>query len=345
MSSIPVSGPISFSTIKAIIGGTSSISLSQYYNNASTHFTAGVLGIPAIGNPISVSEFYGVSKTNDIDFVYQTPGSYVFTVPPYVTELCVLCIGGGGGGMYDYYQGGGGGALAYANNISVIPGTTYNIFVGKGGLGGWAADIVQQTGGPGNAVTDGGLNGQPGQISYFNSIAILYAEGGGSGNNGWDMHATFGGTACTSGGKGGTACTFTSGTPGGAGGGGVGIYGGSTGGGGALTTVNGGGGGAGGYGHDGGNAILGNNTDIAGIGGSGGTNGSLGSSTGDIYGGDGGNYGGGGGAGGDGTPNGKFTHGAGGQGGNGIVRIMCSSGISTRSFPNTAEASPSVTTI
>jgi Concanavalin A-like lectin/glucanases superfamily len=43
--------------------------------------------------------------------------------------------GGGGGSATGYYDSGMGGALAFSNNISVTPGHTYNVYVGRGGVG------------------------------------------------------------------------------------------------------------------------------------------------------------------------------------------------------------------
>ena len=56
---------------------------------------------------------------------WTTPGTYTFTVPSGITEICAVCIGGGGSGNnWSYawaYKGGGGGALSYSNAISVTP--------------------------------------------------------------------------------------------------------------------------------------------------------------------------------------------------------------------------------
>jgi len=43
--------------------------------------------------------------------------------------------GGGGGSATGYYDSGMGGALAFSNNISVTPGHTYSVYVGRGGVG------------------------------------------------------------------------------------------------------------------------------------------------------------------------------------------------------------------
>ena len=56
------SGAISFANIQTVFGGTNPISLSEYYANANTSYTAGVSGIPNIGSAISLNQFYGKAK-------------------------------------------------------------------------------------------------------------------------------------------------------------------------------------------------------------------------------------------------------------------------------------------
>ena len=100
---------------------------------------------------------------------YTTPGTYYWVAPQNVTLVCVVCVGAGGnvspGTSFDG-AGGGGGALAYANNIAVVPGTSYTVIVGAGG-----------SGGSGSAA---GTNGNP---SSFNTLLIALGggrvEGGG----------------------------------------------------------------------------------------------------------------------------------------------------------------------
>ena len=63
-------------------------------------------------------------------------GLNTWTCPAGVYSVSVVCVAGGGGGYYNAQNsatGGGGGALAYKNNISVVPGLTYNLQVGQGG--------------------------------------------------------------------------------------------------------------------------------------------------------------------------------------------------------------------
>ena len=69
---------------------------------------------------------------------YTTAGTYSWTCPAGVTRVSVVCVGGGSGC---------GGALAYKNNITVVPGNSYSVVVGDGGV---------NTGGAGNATPAGG---------------------------------------------------------------------------------------------------------------------------------------------------------------------------------------------
>ena len=61
--STPVSGEISFNDLQSVFGGTNPIDFNEYYQNASTGYTAGVSSIPNIGTTISLDNFYSKSKT------------------------------------------------------------------------------------------------------------------------------------------------------------------------------------------------------------------------------------------------------------------------------------------
>ena len=69
---LQTSGSISLSNVAAEFGGAFPASLSQYYQDAATHYTSSVSGIPVKGNPISLRQFYGASKVT-------YPASYAFT--------------------------------------------------------------------------------------------------------------------------------------------------------------------------------------------------------------------------------------------------------------------------
>ena len=131
---------------------------------------------------------------------FTSTGSSTWTAPAGVTSVCVLCIGGGGGGRgyYTNYAatGGGGGGLGYRNNITVVPGQNYTVYVGPGGSGGnyyavgqndyhcyYTMDNRDQI--IYSAASDGGGGG--GSSSSFNSEAsdtVAWSHGGASGGNG-----------------------------------------------------------------------------------------------------------------------------------------------------------------
>ena len=86
--------------------------------------------------------------------MWGTPGNYTWTAPAGVTECSVVLVGGGGGACIGAGGlGGGGGALAYKNNITIVPGTTYNITVGVGGSHGVGASSPGTNGGDGGNST------------------------------------------------------------------------------------------------------------------------------------------------------------------------------------------------
>ena len=279
---------------------------------------------------------------------YTTSGTYSWTCPSDVTSVSVVCVGGGGGGGncrstttpgglgFGFYSGGGG-ALAYKNNITVVPGQSYTVVVGEGGTG-----QTNNLGGHGTAGTE----------SYFIDTSTVVAYGGASETS--STPATYvgdgGGNGGEGAGGGGSSST--------GGGGGAGGYSGAGGNGGeglgVDPTSGSGGGGAGGTGPNadggggagGGVGILGEGSSGTAIpasgngmnggpGGSGGADGGDGeASFGGIRGkgGTGGNYGGGGGRGNAGyQPN----QGRGGDGGEGAVRIIWGN---NRSFPSTNTA-------
>ena len=114
--------------------------------------------------------------------IFNSSGTW--TVPAGVSQITVFVWGAGGGaggsesgGSGNYCamsgQGGGGGAYAQAT-ISVTSGDTYNITVGKGGLGGAAH----------TANSCGGEFGSPGTTGGSSSFGSLIIAGGGSGGNG-----------------------------------------------------------------------------------------------------------------------------------------------------------------
>jgi len=292
--------------------------------------------------------------------LYTTPGTYSWTAPQGITNISVVCIGGGGGGASagglrgPAGGGGAGGGVAWKNNITVVPGASYTVTVGGGGVG---ATIVNQSGANGAAsifeinnvssvIATGGQGGSSAQIRLASVGGIPEGtfDGGGQGGAGGSSSTTVG-SAGAGGGAGGyqggggngasagSAGSASGGTGGGAGGGGAGRASASFGGffGGLSGDVRpGGGGGIDVYGMGDSGARPTGNSGVGGKGGSGGQSGASGGTTSLPT--VGGNYGGGGGgAGGNMRPRGM----EGGTGGTGAVRIMWSgnSGL-TRAFPN-----------
>lgn len=251
--------------------------------------------------------------------------------PAGITSVSVLCIGGGGGGKYNGGGGGAGGNLAYKNNYTVTPGTTYYLRAGAGGLG-----SASGTGAAGN-----------GSVSYFGTSssttnANLFAGGGGGG-----AAAGTGGVAAVGappsgagvttflGGQGGNGAQNTRGAGGGGAGGYTGAGGRGAGTNGNATSGSNGGGGGGSSGNDRGG--LGGGTRIFGSGASGGGGSNV--TTG---------VGGNGGDGGTGTTAGYGKGGPGDAGTatattlngvNGAVRVLWPG--TTRSWPSTGVADQS----
>ena len=157
--------------------------------------------------------------------------SLTVTAPAAPTSVDYLVVaGGGGGGFGSGGGGGGGGGLRTATNYTVIPGSTYTITVGTGGL----ASTSQGTPNAGNPSTfatitaDGGgggasnfvPNGQGGSGATGGGGAT-YASSGGAGTQPYAAYAGFGGTGTLgfNGGNGRYGLTPDSPTAGGGGGG------------------------------------------------------------------------------------------------------------------------------
>jgi len=110
-----------------------------------------------------------VTATNFSSQLFNTPGTYSWTVPAGVTSISIAGIGGGGGGAQRSAggAGGGGGLISYSNSISVTPGTTCTIVVGGGGVTG----------------STFGLNGSSTYMLLPGSnIPIVIAQGGAGGD-------------------------------------------------------------------------------------------------------------------------------------------------------------------
>lgn len=193
---------------------------------------------------------------------YTTAGTYSWVAPANTTSVSVVCVGPGKNDGSTGYQGSGG-ALAYKNNITVVPGQSYTVVVGSSvsgttsyfnstgtvnagnyqtrtGDGGGDGGAGNGGGGGAGGYSGNGGNGRPTPGSQAPNAAGGYSGDPGSGGGG--------------GGGGGYSLMNSSGTDwvyyGYSGGGGVGILGeGSSGQGGQTNSYNycsGGSGGSGG---------------------------------------------------------------------------------------------------
>lgn len=132
----------------------------------------------------------------------QTANTIVSWVcPAGVTSVSVVCVGTGGS-FGSSGGGGGGGALAWKNNIPVVPGTSYTVFIPQ----------------PSNTATTG---------TYFISNTVVFAKQGGEGAAGNSFVGDGGGYGGTGGSYGAEY----------AGGGGAGGYSGNGGNGGSGTAI------------------------------------------------------------------------------------------------------------
>jgi hypothetical protein len=96
-----------------------------------------------------------------------------WVAPTGVTSVSLVCVGGGGAGGYMRGSGGAGGGLAYKNNITTVPGNSYTVTVGRGGL------RLYGTGSSSNHVA-GARSSSNGVTSSFSGTGIttISATGG-----------------------------------------------------------------------------------------------------------------------------------------------------------------------
>lgn len=170
---------------------------------------------------------------------FQDSGTW--TCPAGITTVQALVVAGGGAGGGDDGGGGGAGGLVYSSSTSVIPGVTYQVIVGAGGIGGVNTATNGQHSSFAGLVAIGG--GCGGGVNIYGSGASCQAQSGGSGGGAYYRN-TASNAAGTPGsgtygqGNGGGSSTYATPYPCG-GGGGAGAVGGS------ATSTNAGAGGAG----------------------------------------------------------------------------------------------------
>jgi hypothetical protein len=359
-------------TSSAVYSGTQSISLFQAVNSAGgtvTHTLAsgslpsgltlqtsglmtGTLNsggtatftITAVSNSITVSKSFTWTLTiiTPGQQLYGTnvgTGTFSWTAPAGVTSVSAVAVGGGSGGGYSWsYAGGSGGGLGWKNNITVVPGQSYTVRVGRAGGGNngdnyggnsYFIDTTTVAGGGASHASFGTSETTIGTRNGYGGGFI--GDGGGAGGNATSYQGGAGAGGYT--GRGGNQYSDYTPSPADSGGGaGGGYY--------SSTYGSGGGGGVGLLGKgttgSGGNYLYNpfqgyNNSYSNGSGGTGGSGGTMGqygenpySSTGN-YGPTGGTYGGGGGG-----PGTSWPGGSGGQGG---IRIIWGT---NRSYPSNA---------
>jgi hypothetical protein len=210
-------------TCTSLSSGTAGVTNNPFYNPSTQYGNLGVAATVSGLRPGTTHSFtcystniFGANSSsntvsNSIQMghpigqqAYNVAGTYSWIAPTDVWTVHAVVIGGGsGGGEFSGYGGGGGGGLAYVNNISVTPGTSYTVVVGNGGP-------YRSSGG----------------ASYFINTSTVRATGatstgGAGGGTGGSNTAGIGGT-------GGTGGTYSaSGFPGAGGAGGYGGNGGS----------------------------------------------------------------------------------------------------------------------
>lgn len=121
-------------------GASSPVTISGLTNG--TAYTATVVATNAYGTGPASAASNSVTPSVPVgQQAYTTAGSYTWVAPAGVTKVSVVAVGSGGrAASYGTFPaspgigGGGGGALAYKNNITVIPGTSYSVTVGCGNL-------------------------------------------------------------------------------------------------------------------------------------------------------------------------------------------------------------------
>ena len=178
----------------AVIAGVDSFTQIQVYAFGGTAPVAGYIGTPTLSNLT-----YNIPQVGDI--AYVTTGTYSWIAPFGVTSVSVVAVGGGGAGWSAWANAAGaGGGLGWKNNITVVPGNSYTVVVGAGGV----------------------RNGGAGGTSFFISTATVAGYGGGNASStqntsGPNANGYGGGWVGDGGGAGGNATNY-------AGGGGAGGY-------------------------------------------------------------------------------------------------------------------------
>ncbi|NLG19737.1 MAG: tail fiber domain-containing protein, partial [Fibrobacter sp.] len=208
------------------------------------------IGTSTPGAKLEVVGSSAGSETAEVVVVYDTPGTYSFTVPTGVTSLKVEAWGGGGNGGEGYFFepcGGGGGAYAANPSISVTPGASYSVRVGSSGSDSYFRNTSTLRAAGGSTEAPGTASSSVGTVKYSGGSPTcgsgLYSSAGAGGGSA-GPHGAGGNASGGTGGVGDAGYGGAGGNPNGGsnplGGGGAGVagkyegYAGSPGGGGAA---------------------------------------------------------------------------------------------------------------
>ena len=242
-------------TTGSATGSSSPITITGLVQDAA--YTITVAAVNSYGPGALSAASSSVTPVAQGQEAFTTAGTYSWVAPAGVTSVSVVAVGAGGNFTYGSFRGGGGGALAYVNNISVTPGSSYSVVVGakvdgsNGGTSSFDTSVSAQggrSGGNGSAggsvlVGSGGSGGN-GAAPGGENPGAGGGAGGYAGNGGNGGAPGTNGTAGSGGGGGGGA--GAGGGDKGAGGGGVGLLGQGSSGGAGVYQGGGGGGGSGG---------------------------------------------------------------------------------------------------
>ena len=136
----------------------------------------------------------GRAVPSPVGEVTLTAASGTWVCPAGVTRVCAVLVGKGGKGVNQggyWCAGGDGGALAFKNNIAVVPGTSYSFVIGSttqifglrvfAGVNGYSSPNYQNRYGS-EATTDGAPDGRcNGAAAYSVGDPERGAVGGGAG--------------------------------------------------------------------------------------------------------------------------------------------------------------------
>lgn len=138
-----------------------------YVRDSRTGISNNLTAEPTITSPVFTENIRSFPHSGGTEA--QTP--YTITIGQ--NTICdILVVGGGGGGGRAHAGGGGAGSLIYVSDVLLNAGT-YNINVGKGGVGATARD----------GATGGGPNNGSDSSIVYNATNIYLAKGGGGGRS------------------------------------------------------------------------------------------------------------------------------------------------------------------